>query len=70
MHVIVETAKGGLERKIPVTRQVFEALVAYREEFGLQALPGPADATALLLSPRSRRSATTARGVPLTSVTT
>lgn len=70
MHVTVETAKGGLERKIPVTRQVFEALMAYREAFGLQALPGPADATHLLLSPRTQRSATTARGVPLKSVST
>jgi site-specific recombinase XerD len=70
MHVTVETAKGGLERKIPVTRQVFEALVAYREAFGLSALPQPSDSTALLLSPRTQRSATTARGVPLKSVST
>jgi site-specific recombinase XerD len=70
MHVTMETAKGGLERKIPVTRQVFEALVAYRESFGLPALPAPADMTPLLLSPRTQRNATTARGVPLKSVST
>ncbi|KQQ96147.1 hypothetical protein ASF77_21830 [Massilia sp. Leaf139] len=70
MHVTVETAKGGLERKIPVTRHVFEALVAYREAFSLQSLPGPADSTPLLLSPRTQRNATTARGVQLKSVST
>lgn len=70
MHVTAETAKGGLERKIPVTRQVFEALAAYREAFGLPALPVPADSTPLLLSPRTQRSATTSRGVALTSVST
>lgn len=70
MHVTSETAKGGLERKIPVTRQLFQALVSYREAFGLSALPSPADATPLLLSPRTHRNATTARGVPLKNIET
>jgi integrase/recombinase XerC len=59
MHVTVETAKSALVRKISVTRQVLETLVAYREAFGLQVLPGPADTTPLLLSPRMQHDATT-----------
>lgn len=65
MHVTTETAKGGLERKIPVTRHVFDSLVAYREAFGLSAVPDASDTTALLLSPRTNRNATTARGIAL-----
>lgn len=65
MHVTSETAKGGIERKIPVTRHVFEALVAYREAFGLSPVAATTDTTPLLLSPRTDRSATTARGIPL-----
>lgn len=70
MHVTEETAKGGVARKIPVTRQVFDALMVYREAFGLSAFPQPLDATALLLSPRTHRNATTSRGVPLTNLST
>jgi site-specific recombinase XerD len=53
--VTAETGKGGRERRVPVTRVLLSALMAYREAFGLAPLPAPADDTALLLSSRTRK---------------
>lgn len=47
------SAKGGTERRVPVTRVLLDALGIYREAFGLGAHPEPQDTTALLLSPRT-----------------
>lgn len=69
MHVTQESAKGRVERKIPVTKQALAALTAYRKAFGLSAVPLPGENTPLLLSPRTRKSATTARGIPISSLT-
>lgn len=64
MHVTEETAKGGVPRKIPVTCQVFDVPMVYREAFGLSAFRRLLDAAPLLLSPRTLRNATMSRGVP------
>lgn len=68
MHVAQETAKGNVERKIPVTKAALIALMAYRKAFGLTALPLPGEKTPLLLSPRTRSKATTPGGIPITSM--
>ena len=68
MHVRHDTAKGGIERKIPVTKDALIALMAYRKAFGLTALPTPGETTPLLLSPRTRGQATTASGLPIKSM--
>lgn len=52
--VTAETGKGGRERRVPVTRLLLSALMAYREAFGFAALPSPGDDTALLLSSRTK----------------
>jgi integrase/recombinase XerC len=70
MHVAEETAKGRVERRIPVTRVALDALIAYRKAFGLPSLPLPGDRMPLLLSSRTRANATTARGIPLQRMTT
>jgi integrase/recombinase XerC len=70
MHVAEETAKGRVERRIPVTRVALDALIAYRKAFGLPSLPLPGDRMPLLLSSRTRSNATTARGIPLQRMTT
>lgn len=62
MLVSEESAKGQKERKVPVTGCVLEALVAYREAFGMAALPEPGDSCPLVLSPRTSRMATTSGG--------
>lgn len=54
-RVTEETAKGGRERKVPVTRALLNALTAYREAFGFSPLPPPADDTPLLLSSKTRQ---------------
>lgn len=69
MHIVAATAKGQVERKIPVTKDALQALMAYRKAFGLTALPLPGDTTPLLLSPRTRGNATTASGIPIASMT-
>ncbi len=38
-----DTAKGGKERTVPVTAVLLDALIAYRQAFGLNALPGNDD---------------------------
>ena len=68
MDVREETAKGRKERKIPVPRCVMDALGAYREAFGMAALPAPGETGALVLSPRTSRSATLAGGRPIKDV--
>ncbi len=62
MHVEEHTAKGRVERKIPVTNALFHALMVYREAFGMSHLPSPDEITPLLLSPRTQRNAKSARG--------
>jgi integrase/recombinase XerC len=47
------SAKGGRERTVPVTRTALDALMAYRQAFGLAPAPAIDDATPLLLSPRT-----------------
>lgn len=62
MIVREETAKGGKERRLPVTRSVLDALGVYREAFGMPALPAPAESGALILSPRTSRGVQTSGG--------
>lgn len=69
MRVAQETAKGKVERKIPVTKAALLALMAYRKAFGLTALPLSEEKTPLLLSPRTRKNATTSRGIAINSLT-
>jgi site-specific recombinase XerD len=68
MEVREETAKGGRQRKIPVPRTAMYALGAYREAFGMATLPAPGETSALVLSPRTSRSATLASGRPIKDV--
>ena len=68
MLVREETAKGQKERKVPVTQCVLEALRVYREAFGMPALPDPGETGALVLSPRTSRSAQTSGGSPIKDV--
>jgi site-specific recombinase XerD len=70
MHVAEETAKGRVERRIPVTRVALDAFIAYRKAFGLPSLPLPGDRMPLLLSSRTRKNATTPRGIALTGMST
>lgn len=53
--VTEETAKGGRERRVPVTRAVLDALAAYRGSFGFAPLPPPGDDTPLLLSSKTKQ---------------
>lgn len=69
MHIVADTAKGSVERKVPVSKVALLALMAYRKAFGLTALPLPGEMTPLLLSPRTRKNATTSRGIPINSLT-
>jgi integrase/recombinase XerC len=51
MHVTEETAKGRVERRIPVTRVALDALIAYRKAFGpalAAAAGGPHAAAAVV----------------------
>ena len=68
MHVAAETAKGQIERKIPVTKDALIALMSYRKAFGLTALPLLGETTPLLLSPRTRSNATTVNGLAIKSM--
>jgi integrase/recombinase XerC len=68
MQVREETAKGRKERKIPVARCVIDALGAYREAFGMATYPAPGDSGALVLSPRTSRSASLSSGRPIKDV--
>lgn len=65
MLVREETAKGRRERKIPVSRNVMNALQIYRHAFGLTPHPGPDEDAALILSPRTSRTALTIGGRPV-----
>jgi site-specific recombinase XerD len=53
-HVAASVAKGGKERWVPVTRTLLKMLEDYRLAFSLSPQPGPAEKTALLLSPHTR----------------
>lgn len=53
-RVSAQTGKGAKERRIPVTRNVLSSLMAYRQAFGLGALPAPGDDLGLLLSVKTR----------------
>lgn len=59
MLVREETAKGNKERKIPVSGNVLDALGAYRQAFGMPARPDSTETCALVLSPRTSRTALT-----------
>jgi site-specific recombinase XerD len=52
--VSAECAKGGRERRIPVTRALMEAFSAYRESFGLPSVPTLGETCPLLLSTRTQ----------------
>jgi len=62
MQIREETAKGRKERKVPVPRCVLDALGAYREAFGMPTLPDLGETGALVLSPRTSRTAVTDGG--------
>lgn len=68
MLVREETAKGQRERRVPVTSCALAALGAYREAFGLGAMPDLDETGALILSPRTSRAATTSSGRPILDV--
>lgn len=52
-RVDAANAKGGEERTVPVTRVALDALLAFRQGFGLAPAPRPDDTQPLLLSPRT-----------------
>jgi site-specific recombinase XerD len=56
-------AKGGKERRLPVTRTLLESLEDYRMAFGLPPQPTSSEETALLLSPHTRTLVIGARAV-------
>jgi integrase/recombinase XerC len=68
LHVRAETSKGASERRIPVTRDAIAALGSYREAFGMTSRPDQNETTALLLSPRTSKSARTNAGRPIKDV--
>ena len=68
LHVRAETSKGATERRIPVTRDAMAALGIYREAFGITSQPDQNETTALLLSPRTSKSAHTSAGHPIKDV--
>jgi site-specific recombinase XerD len=51
--VTEDTGKGGVERNVPVVRELWDALVAYRVAFGLAPAPSEDESTRLLLSMRT-----------------
>jgi site-specific recombinase XerD len=53
LRVEGDTAKGGKERTVPVTTVLLDALIAYRQAFGLSPLPGKDDDYGLILSIRT-----------------
>lgn len=68
MQMREETAKGRKERKIPVARCVIDALGAYREAFGMATYPAAGESGALVLSPRTSRSASLSSDRPIKDV--
>lgn len=68
MLIREETTKGSKERKVPVPQCVMDALGAYREAFGMSRLPESGETSALVLSPRTSRGATTSGGRVITDV--
>ncbi|MET3135255.1 integrase/recombinase XerC [Oxalobacteraceae bacterium GrIS 1.11] len=58
-----ENAKGGKERRVPVTRELLAVLAVYRSAFGLAAQPALNETAALLLSPRTKAVAIAGRAV-------
>lgn len=67
-HVRAETAKGGLERRLPMTQCAMDALAVYREAFGMARLPELAESTSLLVSVRTNCAALTRSGHPIKDV--
>jgi site-specific recombinase XerD len=53
-HVDASCAKGGKERRLPVTRTLLKSLEDYRMAFSLPPQPTPTEKTALLLSPHTK----------------
>lgn len=53
-HVEGATAKGGKERKVPVTRTLMKSFENYRMSFGLSPQPEPGETMKLLLSPHTQ----------------
>lgn len=54
LKIDAEHAKGSTGRDVPMTRAVFEELMAYRTAFGLPAVPEPGEEYGLLLSVQTR----------------
>jgi site-specific recombinase XerD len=54
LKVDEEHAKGSTGRDVPMTRAVFEELMAYRSAFGLAAVPEPGEEYGLLLSVQTK----------------
>lgn len=54
LKVDEEHAKGSTGRDVPMTRAVFEELMAYRSAFGLPAVPEAGEEYGLLLSTKTR----------------
>jgi len=54
LRVDAEHAKGSVTRDVPMTRAVFEELMAYRIMFGLPALPESNEDYGLLLSVQTK----------------
>ena len=54
LKVSEEHAKGSTARDVPMTRMVFEELMAYRSAFGLPAVPERGEEYGLLLSVQTR----------------
>lgn len=54
--LLVRHGKGGYVDRVPVPYGLIEQLGAYRQAFGLPPAPQPGEATALVLSGRTRRS--------------
>lgn len=54
LRVDAEHAKGSVTRDVPMTRAVFEELMAYRTMFGLPALPETNEDYGLLLSVQTK----------------
>lgn len=60
LHVIGKGARAG---KVPVPPELIDELKLYRSAFGLPPLPGPDEATPLLMSSRGKKGRATTRTV-------
>ncbi|WP_454688192.1 tyrosine-type recombinase/integrase [Achromobacter aloeverae] len=60
--IFVRHGKGGKTGRVPLPDLVIDELRAYRYAYGLNREPLPGEATALILSPRTRRHAGMERG--------